>query len=255
MSPLRLLPSVLLILSGCWADFPDSRFQRDSRPADLPPVVPDAPIVPDAPAPDGPAPDGPAPDTGLPDHHVVDAHVFPDGTGCPGVCTGGCQGTTCIMTCPNACTCPPGWDCEVVCGSNGCAGKVDCSLAHDCTVACGSGYSCSGGIFCGTGDCTVTCPPNACPGAETPEPPVELSLSCRASGIGRAYKVKLGCGIGGYTEFNDLATGQQVVDIDGNPKVWTSGTGGGAGGPGKPVLGVEGGNLDPTHIVTNWRQQ
>jgi type IV pilus assembly protein PilY1 len=98
---------------------------------------------------------------------------------------------------------------------------------------------------------TATSPPNACASAESPETPVELDVVCRASGIGRSYKLSLICGQGGYTEFNDIATSVQAVNIDGEGSTWT----GGGGGEGGGVLGTSAAEMDNSYLVTNWRQE
>jgi Tfp pilus tip-associated adhesin PilY1 len=95
---------------------------------------------------------------------------------------------------------------------------------------------------------TATSPPNACSTAEDPETPLDLPVVCRASGIGRAYKLSLICGQGGYTEFNDIATSQAAVDVDGEAEVWTGLSGG------QPPF-PDPSPLDRSYTVTNWRQE
>jgi len=57
------------------------------------------------------------------------------------------------------------------------------------------------------------------------------------------------CGLGEYTEHNDIITGQEVVDIDGESSVWSA-TSDPTTVPHKdPVL------LNRQHTVTNWRQE
>jgi type IV pilus assembly protein PilY1 len=94
---------------------------------------------------------------------------------------------------------------------------------------------------------TATSPPDLCGSAETPETPVELDVVCRASGIGRSYKLSLICGQGGYTELNDIATSVQGVVIDGVGSVRTPGSGG--------EEFVDPAEMDDSYLVTNWRQE
>lgn len=171
------LAAACIVLSGCWADFPDERFNVDAvtavdqRPDDLATSDRSGPADADAATPDTvPAVDAPP---------------------CPAACTAGCQGSTCVMTCDNNCVCPAGWDCQISCGSTGCQGNVDCSQGRNCDVSCGVGQSCTGDITCGSGTCTVACPASTCQGTITCGPgmcqvtcgpgacdTVDCSLSC-----------------------------------------------------------------------------
>jgi Tfp pilus tip-associated adhesin PilY1 len=96
---------------------------------------------------------------------------------------------------------------------------------------------------------SATNPPNSCIGTTGEETPVELSVVCRASGIGRAYKVWYECGLGGYNEYNDI-----ITDIGGN----------GSSGSTEVEIKGSGGDDPPDtddpeqsrqHTVTNWRQE
>ena len=98
---------------------------------------------------------------------------------------------------------------------------------------------------------TATNPPNACEGSGGggAEPPVELSVVCRASGIGRAYKLWYECGLGEYTEYNDIITGLGPNGAGDTTKVQPAGT-----KKDDPPPPLETG-LTREHTVTNWRQE
>jgi type IV pilus assembly protein PilY1 len=98
--------------------------------------------------------------------------------------------------------------------------------SHNVPDQCGGSASSGGGG--GSGDPTVV---------------------CRASGISRTYKLWYECGLGDYSEVNDIVTGSEAVDIDGEiAVVWTDTT------PEKGDV-EEGSPVLRTHRVTNWRQE
>ncbi len=94
--------------------------------------------------------------------------------------------------------------------------------------------------------------PDQCGGTPDPEePPVELSLVCRASGLSRTYELWYECGLGEYSEHNDIVTGSEDYTIDGQTyHVFTNS----APFDNPPGVGgaIDGGR---THTVTNWRQE
>ena len=105
--------------------------------------------------------------------------------------------------------------------------------------------------------CVPATPPGTPSPTATPDPTAPVAPEvCRASGIGRMYDVGLACGLGEYTEVNDVLTGIAVWTI-GNT-TYVQGTTSGAGSTG----GITGG-LGPlkTHAIdiiastTNWRQE
>jgi hypothetical protein len=68
----------LTVLLGCWADFPDSRFNQDASPGDTVQVetqTGDLPLQPDVELTDGPATDGPVTDGPVTDGPVTDGPV------------------------------------------------------------------------------------------------------------------------------------------------------------------------------------
>jgi hypothetical protein len=153
----RVVAALVVMAGGCWADFPDSRFDRDGG-ADQPPAQ-------DLPAPEA-LPDGAAdlPRDATPTDAVTEG-VQPDQGPCPAACSS-CTDGVCQLPCAKGCTCPAGWSCEISCGANGCDGDVDCSQGTDCTVDC-LNNSCSGAITCGSGTCMITCDSFSCLGAIT----------------------------------------------------------------------------------------
>ncbi len=94
---------------------------------------------------------------------------------------------------------------------------------------------------------TATSPPNECEGSGGDETPVELSVVCRASGIGRTYKLWYECGLGEVTEHNDIITGGVPNPVDNS--VEDSDT-----DPTKKDNTEETG-LSREHTMTNWRQE
>jgi hypothetical protein len=92
----------------------------------------------------------------------------PVGGTCPAACTGGCNGSTCVVNCNSAAACqgsvincPPGFACDVSCaGSDGCsAATINCPDNYACVVSCGANSSCRNGIIncSATGTCDVSC--------------------------------------------------------------------------------------------------
>ena len=94
--------------------------------------------------------------------------------------------------------------------------------------------------------------PDQCGGTpEDPETPVEVNLVCRASGLSRTYELWYECGLGEYSEHNDIVTGSEDYTIDGQTyHMFTNSS------PFDRKVG-EGGAIDGgrTHTVTNWRQE
>jgi Tfp pilus tip-associated adhesin PilY1 len=78
--------------------------------------------------------------------------------------------------------------------------------------------------------------------------PIELDVVCRASGIGRTYKLWYECGLGDYSEHNDIITGSEDYSIGGDTFVTFTGS---VDGPGQ----TETFPLVREHSVTNWRQE
>lgn len=109
-------------------------------------------------------------------------------TGCPAVCSGGCDGGVCTILCDEAqdCNaaiqCPPGLPCQVTCsGENSCRFQITCDKYYacgisctaigactgldvmcgelsECGISCVAGDACSGGsVMCGDGKCTSQC--------------------------------------------------------------------------------------------------
>ena len=97
--------------------------------------------------------------------------------------------------------------------------------------------------------------PSQCGGGEGGGTPVELSVVCRASGIGRTYKLWYECGLGDYREYNDIVTGMEVNNAGGSPTVDFTGSGGGENPDPTPKIGEGDPEFDRTHSVTNWRQE
>ncbi len=93
---------------------------------------------------------------------------------------------------------------------------------------------------------TATNAPNQC-GSGTGST-TEVDVVCRATGIGRTYKLWYECGIGEYTEHNDIITGSEDYSIGGDTYVTFTGT---TDGPGE----TEEFPLIREHSVTNWRQE
>ena len=70
---------------------------------------------------------------------------------------------------------------------------------------------------------------------------------CRASGLGRTYKLWYECGMGDYSESNDFYTGSEEYNIDGTTYVSFTDSHV-TPGETEEFPNVAG------HIVTNWRQ-
>jgi len=96
---------------------------------------------------------------------------------------------------------------------------------------------------------TATNPPNQCETASGTQNLEDRAVECRAAGIGRTYKLWYECGLGEDTEHNDIITGQEIVDIDGEAEVWSAGT------DPKIVPPIEELQMSREHSVTNWRQE
>ena len=92
-------------------------------------------------------------------------------------------------------------------------------------------------------------PPDLC-GEPPPEPPPgeELEAVCAASGLGRSYNLWYECGMGDYSEVNDVITGSEDYTIGGTTYVGWTGT------TTTPPETEEFPNVRG-HIVTNWRQE
>ena len=92
-------------------------------------------------------------------------------------------------------------------------------------------------------------PPDLCGSGPPPPPePGEEEFVCAASGIGRAYDLWYECGMGDYSEMNDVITGSEDYTIGGTTYVaWT--TSGAIPPDTQEFPNVRG------HIVTNWRQE
>jgi len=170
-----------LLFDGSPRDIARIDTAKDRGP-DLP--GPDGPAGPDGPtdlpvaddgsadsaAPDGQTSDGqppdqpPPPDLPLPDVLPPDTGPPPDLGACPAACTS-CAGGTCQLDCSAGCVCPAGWNVAITCGNQTCLGDIDCSKATDVTISCGPKASCTGGITCGSGTCTVSCDDNSCLGS------------------------------------------------------------------------------------------
>ncbi len=92
---------------------------------------------------------------------------------CPtAVCTGGCNGSTCVIACgADECkstniTCPVGFDCLIQCdGHHACQGTaIDCPADHDCSLVCtnaADNHACEEVTFtCSNGPCSMSCSGN-----------------------------------------------------------------------------------------------
>jgi hypothetical protein len=91
--------------------------------------------------------------------------------------------------------------------------------------------------------------PDQCPGSGGGSgDPIELDVVCRASGIGRTYKLWFECGLGDYSEHNDIITGSEDYTIGGDTYVSFTGS---VDSPGP----TEEFPLLREHSVTNWRQE
>ena len=77
---------------------------------------------------------------------------------------------------------------------------------------------------------------------------------CKASGIGRLYDIGMTCGLGEYTEVNDILTGITTYTIGNRTEIVATGTGG--TGPGTPpVLIPKTFDHAALSSTTNWRQE
>lgn len=186
---------IVILVAGCWADFPDSRFNLDGAPPadtvgkDV--ALQDGPVTPPDGRPDTRT-DGTPPDTMLPGdlkpptdykppedtQPPPDTVVQPDLGNCPTACVNGCNNNVCELSCATGCTCPPGWDCTVDCPKSGCQGPIDCSSGKACTITCGDS-ACSGAINCGLGLCTITCANKACTGQISCATSCGCSVDCK----------------------------------------------------------------------------
>jgi hypothetical protein len=107
---------------------------------------------------------------------------------------------------------------------------------------------------------TATNPPDICGGGEPigdddddDDDPGDGPI-CRASGLGRIYDVGLNCGLGDYSEVNDIVTGYSSYTIGNTTHVQFTFSGG-AGRSGPPP-GVEATFVnDIMSSTTNWRQE
>jgi hypothetical protein len=96
--------------------------------------------------------------------------IDPPGGMCPSECTGGCQGTTCMIDCGNnGCpdamsTCPTGFDCEARCSGGGDCNDMTltCPPQASCLLRCDSINGCMNvTLVCGDGPCALDCNGNA----------------------------------------------------------------------------------------------
>jgi len=89
----------------------------------------------------------------------------PDALACPAQCT------SCVLekmeckvdcavspaTCNGAITCPPGWNCDIICSVQGsCRAGVNCLAAESCNIECKGRDSCRA-VDCGEGPCDLLC--------------------------------------------------------------------------------------------------
>lgn len=92
---------------------------------------------------------------------------------CPPECTGGCQASTCRISCTgdDACKdqailCPANMHCELACNGKGACEKarIQCGSLHACRIICMGEASCKEATAsCGAGSCDVDCRArNAC---------------------------------------------------------------------------------------------
>lgn len=102
----------------------------------------------------------------IPDVTPCGTPADPYETGCPSVCTGGCDGGTCTILCddPQDCnaaiTCPPGLDCTVTCsGADSCRFQITCDDYYGCSVLCNAPGACTGlDLVCGQlSECNISC--------------------------------------------------------------------------------------------------
>jgi len=125
---------------------------------------------------------------------------------------------------------------------------TDDVAAHNVPNQCGT--SGNGGDDDGDGD-GVTDDIDNCPG--TPEG-FEVDefgcseVSCNASGLGRFYDLWFTCGLGEYTETNDIITGSETYTIGGTTYVSFTGSNF------SPPVTEEFPNATG-HVITNWRQE
>ena len=113
------------------------------------------------------------------------------------------------------------------------------------------------------------CTPSAPPPTGTPTPPTPTptpdpsgpapgpEVLCKASGIGRIYDLGLTCGLGEYTEVNDIVTGITDYTI-GDTTYVVFPTSGADAGPGEITGGmglVKGHPIAVISSTTNWRQE
>jgi hypothetical protein len=73
-------------------------------------------------------------------------------------------------------------------------------------------------------------------------------ISCHASGLGRFYDLWFECGLGEYTETNDIITGSETYTIGGTTYVSFTGSNF------NPPVTEEFPNATG-HVITNWRQE
>jgi hypothetical protein len=80
---------------------------------------------------------------------------------------------------------------------------------------------------------------------------------CRASGLGRFYDVGIACGLGEYTEINDIITGITVYHVGDNAHIaiTVSGASGGHGDPNNPIGAEVVAPIIRRTSTTNWRQE
>ncbi len=90
--------------------------------------------------------------------------------------------------------------------------------------------------------------PDQCPGSGAGVETPNVSVVCRASGVGRTYKLWFECGLGDYSEHNDVITGSEDYTIGGDTYVTFTGS---VDSPGA----TEEFPLLREHSVTNWRQE
>jgi hypothetical protein len=104
--------------------------------------------------------------------------VAPGGDTCPAACTGGCDGTTCLIDCVgdtrcegDTIVCPANFACVVTCsGLDACdTGTLECNDLYPCTIQCDGVDACGDfQVECGDGACTMECGPDpqSCAGAQ-----------------------------------------------------------------------------------------
>ena len=132
----------------------------------------------------------------------------PPGGNCPGVCTGGCAGTTCNIDCSGAgcqgiVNCPPGFDCAVTCSGLCQSTTINCPDGFGCAVSCSGMQNCQDTVIncSSTGICSLNCGPQnqVCRDASLNCGGNDCTMTCAATGFPPAQV----CGGGACACTND----------------------------------------------------